>query len=251
MKWVEMVMGNTGSEGKIEGTPTQLAGARPGRPLLGLFAPSTLPVRLQGEDGRVAEQPQPSLLNHVHQYLGDVTMPPPMTCEPNPAFDGIPSLKSMTETALAHLSADNARGFFLVVESASIDKQSHERKPCGSIGEVAQLDEALATALAFAERHPRTLVLVTADHSQAAQLIPYYSLFAAYPVPTYSPGYVATIETPEGGLMTVNYATTNFQMEEHTGAAVPVYANAEGRDIVPTYLRQPELFTIMREYLQL
>ena len=51
--------------------------------------------------------------------------------------------------------------------------------------------------------------------------------------------------------MAVNYATTNFQIEEHTGAAVPVYANVEGREIVPAYLRQPELFTIMRDYLRL
>ena len=116
---------------------------------------------------------------------------------------------------------------------------------------MAQLDEALASALAFAGRNPRTLILVTADHSQAAQLIPYQSLFSAYPIPTYTPGYLAILETPEGGLMSVNYATTNFQMEEHTGAAVPVYANTEGRGIVPSYLRQPELFKIMRDYLRL
>jgi alkaline phosphatase len=199
----------------------------------------------------MAEQPKRSLLNYLHRYLGDVTLPPPMTCEPNPSFAGTPTLKTMTETALAHLSEDNPRGFFLLVESASIDKQSHERKPCGSIGEVAQLDEALGSALAFAEHNPHTLVLVTADHSQAAQLTPYQSLFASYPVPIYTPGYLAIIETPEGGLMSVNYATNNFHMEEHTGAAVPVYANAQGEGIVPTYLRQPELFTIMRDYLQL
>ena len=77
------------------------------------------------------------------------------------------------------------------------------------------------------------------------------SLFSAYPIPTYTPGYLAILETPEGGLMSVNYATTNFQMEEHTGAAVPVYANTGGRGIVPSYLRQPELFKIMRDYLRL
>ena len=53
-------------------------------------------------------------------------------------------------------------------------------------------------------------MLVTADHSQAAQLIPYESLFAAYPIPTYSPGKLARIITPEGSHMAVNYATTNF-----------------------------------------
>jgi len=232
-------------------TPSALAAAPVGRPLLGLFSEDTMPVRLQGEDGRIAEQPEPSWLNYVHQYLGDVTMPEPMVCEPNPGAANMPSLRQMTETALTHLSTDNDRGFFLTIESASIDKQSHERRACGSIGEVEQLDEALAAALAFAEQNPRTLILVTADHSQAAQLIPYYSLFAGYPIPTYTPGYVAIIETPEGGMMSVNYATTNFMMEEHTGAAVPLYANSEGIGMVPVYLQQPQLFGIMMEYLGL
>ena len=229
----------------------QLAAARPGKPLLGLFSENTMPVRLRGENGRIAEHPEPSLLNHVHEYLGDVTMPATMVCEPNPEFATVPTLKQMTEAALAHLSADNDKGFFLTIESASIDKQSHERKPCGSIGEVEQLEEALASALVFAGTHPRTLILVTADHSQAAQMIPYQSLFAAFPIPIYTPGYVARIETPEGGFMSVNYATNNFVMEEHTGAAVPLYANSEGQGRVPPFVQQPELFKIMKDYLGL
>ncbi|GAB5450361.1 MAG: alkaline phosphatase [Halioglobus sp.] len=219
--------------------------------LLGLFAPSTLPVRLQGEGQREAEEPDPSLLNYVHKYLGDVTLPEPMRCEDNPAFANVPDLKSMTEAALRHLAADNSSGFFLMIESASIDKQAHERKPCGSIGELQQLDEALASALAFAETHPRTLIIVTADHSQAAQLIPDESLFSAYPIPTYTPGKLARIITPEGANMSVNYATTNFMMEEHTGAAVPLYSNSEGIGRLRPFMRQPELFAVMRDYLGL
>lgn len=228
-----------------------LQSSEPGKPLLGLFAESTLPVRLQGEGGRGAELPDPSLLNMVHEYLGDVTLPDVMRCEANPEFEGLPTLKQMTDAALEHLSANNERGFFLMVESASIDKQSHERKPCGSIGEVAQLDEALDSALAFARKNNNTLILVTADHSQAAQLIPFESLFASYPIPIYTPGYLARIETPEGGFMSVNYATTTFMMEEHTGAAVPLYANAQGKGRVPSYVQQPELFQIMADYLGL
>jgi len=232
-------------------TAGELAAANPQQRLLGLFSKSTMPVRLQGEDGRAAEEPEPSLLNHLHDYLGDVTLPQPMVCEPNPAYANVPSLQQMTDAALAHLSRDNDRGFFLMIESASIDKQSHERKPCGSIGEVEQLDEALASALAFAETHPRTLILVTADHSQAAQLIPFESLFAAYPIPTYTPGMLARIITPEGSHMAVNYATTNFMMEEHTGASVPLFSNAEGRGRVPAFVQQPQIFSITRDYLGL
>jgi len=226
-----------------------LAGGAPVGRLLGLFAESTLPVRLQGENGKTAEAYKPSLANHISSYLGKAAPPTVMRCVPNPEFSQVPSLREMTDAALRLLSNSNDQGFFLMIESASIDKQAHERKPCGSIGELQQLDEALASALRFAEQHPRTLILVTADHSQAAQLIPYDSLFASYPIPAYSPGLVARIRTPEGSHMVVNYATTNFFLEEHTGAAVPVYSNGEGIKLVPGYIHQPQIFEIMRRYL--
>jgi alkaline phosphatase len=222
-----------------------------GERLLGLFSPSTMPVRLQGENGRSAEHPETSWLHRLHRYLGEVTLPEPMSCEPNPESQGLPSLKDMTEVALNLLSANNDRGFFLMIESASIDKQSHERKPCGSIGELEQLEEALSSALAFAETHPETLILVTADHAQAAQIIPDESLFASFPIPTYTPGKVARIRTPEGQIIEVNYATTNFIMEEHTGAQVPLYSNARGIGIVPPFIQQPEIFEIAVEFLGL
>ena len=95
--------------------------------LLGLFSPGTMPVRLQGENGRSAEKPDASALNHLHRYLGEVTLPEPMNCEANPAAAAMPSLQQMTETALNLLSLDNPRGFFLMVESASIDKQELTR----------------------------------------------------------------------------------------------------------------------------
>ena len=235
----------------VIGEPGELAGAGSADRLLGLFSEDTMPVRLRGEDGRRAEAPEPSWLNQVHRYLGDVTQPEPMDCEPNPDFTGMPSLRDMTDAALSVLARPDSAGFFLMVESASIDKQAHERKPCGSIGELEQLDEALASALAFAEDNPDTLILVTADHSQAAQLIPAESLFAAYPIPVFSPGMLARIRTPEGSLMAVNYATTNFFMEEHTGANVPLFGNAVATGRVSNFIAQPDLFGIMRDYLEL
>jgi alkaline phosphatase len=230
---------------------TELAASDPGGRVLGLFSPGTMPVRLQGENGRTAEPPQPSLLNRLHHYLGSVSMPAPMRCEANPDAASVPSLQQMTDAALASLSGDNERGFFLMVESASIDKQSHERKACGSIGELQQLEEALSSALDFAAGHPDTLLLVTADHSHAAQLVPVESLYAAYPIPIYTPGQLVLLETPEGGLMAVNYATSNFSREEHTGANVPLFGNAAALGRVPSYLQQPDLFAIVSDYLGL
>lgn len=225
-------------------TGEALAVADRERRLLGLFSAGTLPVRLRGESGRVAEKALPD-----PRQPGGVTLPKPMTCEPNPAFSGIPALRQMADAALAHLAHGNKRGFFLMIESASIDKQSHDRKPCGAIGEVAQLDEALASALAFAGTHPDTLVLVTSDHTHAAQLVPRESLFAPYGVATHGPGRLARILAPDGGLMAINYATSESPWEEHTGAAVPLLSNAEGVGRIPAFLQQPQIFQLMREYL--
>lgn len=229
----------------------ELATASLEQPLLGLFSPGTMPVRLQGEDGREAESPSPSLLNRIHHLLGDVTLPEPMECVPNPEFASVPSLNTMTRRAISQLSHNNARGFFLMIESASIDKQSHERKPCGSIGEVQQLEEALQTALDYAEQQAHTLIIVTADHSQAAQLVSFESMFSDYPIAAHTPGKLARIRTPAGHYLAVNYATTNFFMAEHTGANVPLFANTPGKQRIPGYIQQPQIHQIVRDYLAL
>ena len=224
-----------------------LAATPLGGRLLGLFADSHLPVKLRGENDREAEDPQPSWANHLHWVLGSVQLPEPMRCEANPDFEGIPTLAEMTDAALQRL--ENEAGFFLMVESASIDKQSHERRPCGSIGEVEQMDDSLQRALAFAEAHPDTLVLVTADHGHAAQLVPNSSLFDAFGVPVFTPGKLARLQTDEGAILAVNYATNSFPYEEHTGVQVPSLGNHASRGIVPGMVTQPEIYAIMRNYL--
>ncbi|MGH1373967.1 MAG: alkaline phosphatase [Cellvibrionaceae bacterium] len=217
--------------------------------VLGLFSPSTMPTRWRGQDGRSAEKPVPSLLNMIDWRIGSVELPSPMTCETNPEFSSMPSLKLMTDTALEQLSRRSDQGMFLMIESASIDKQSHLRNPCGSIGEVEQLEEALASALAFAQDNPNTLILVTADHGQAAQLIPSPSMYKAVGVPVYTPGHMARLITPENQIMAVNYATNDFPSEEHTGTNVPLFGNQVGAGRIAPMVTQPEIFIIMKNYL--
>lgn len=230
-------------------TQQALLNADTNTPVLGLFAEEHLPVRLRGSNGRKAELPETSWLHTLHRYLGSVTQPLAMDCEPNPEFRETPDLTTLTAFAIDRLS--NPNGFFLMVESASIDKQSHDRNPCGSIGEVAQLEEALGVALRYAAIHPDTLVIVTADHAQAAQIVPEPSLFESAPIPVYSPGKVARINTPEGGVMRINYATNNFVSEEHTGANVPLFANSPKGVVIPTFMRQRDLYALMVNYLNL
>ena len=81
-----------------------------------------------------------------------------------------PSLAAMTKKSIELLD-DDRDGFFLQVESASIDKRDHASDLCGQIGETLQLDEALKVALAFQRKHPDTLVVETADHSHTSQIV--------------------------------------------------------------------------------
>ena len=78
-------------------------------------------------------------------------------------FPDQPMLDEMTDKALQVL-AKNPNGFVLTVEGASIDKQAHlmdsDRWPL----EVIEFDHAIAVAKQFAQSHPDTIVLVTADH---------------------------------------------------------------------------------------
>ncbi|MBI4626779.1 MAG: alkaline phosphatase [Verrucomicrobia bacterium] len=78
-------------------------------------------------------------------------------------FPDQPMLDEMIVAALPVL-AKNPAGFVLMVEGASIDKQSHNMDTERWILETIEFDRAVARAKAFAAANPDTLVLVTADH---------------------------------------------------------------------------------------
>jgi alkaline phosphatase len=81
-------------------------------------------------------------------------------------FPDQPMLDEMTAKALQVLSG-NHRGFVLMVEGASIDKQAHNMDTDRWILETIEFDRAIAVAKEFAKAHPDTLVVVTADHECA------------------------------------------------------------------------------------
>lgn len=74
-----------------------------------------------------------------------------------------PSIEEMTKKAIELLSADED-GFFLMVEGACIDKNSHNNKMEGTTKCTVEFDKAVAAALDFAAKDGETLVVVTADH---------------------------------------------------------------------------------------
>ena len=210
--------------------------------VIGLFADEDIPAQLMGENDQIAE-----VLKFENNNLIE---PGGFACVENPKVRNIPSLSIMTETAINHLSNNNDKGFFLIVESSNIDNESHLRRPCGSIGGIMQLDEALQVALEFSKRNVNTLILVTADHGSAAKLIPYPSLFKGMPK-AHSIGHLAVLKTPEGSLLGVNYATNEAQYEEHSGTQVPLMINKPVVSHLKSMIAQPQLFFIMRDYLGL
>ena len=84
--------------------------------ILGLFGDNTLPVEWVGEGGGRA---RPVRLTAG----GQVIDPAPFQCVDNPGFGSRPTLEAMTRWALTRLELAPT-GFFLLVESASIDKRA-------------------------------------------------------------------------------------------------------------------------------
>lgn len=56
------------------------------------------------------------------------------------------------------------KGFFLMVEGSQIDGKAHGNDLEGLIAEVKDFDKAVGVAFDYADKHPGTLVVVTADH---------------------------------------------------------------------------------------
>ena len=78
----------------------------------------------------------------------------------------VPSLAELTTYALDYL--DNENGFFLMVEGANIDKQSHANQTKLMLNELLGFNEAVEAAMKWAEDRDDTLMVVTADHETGA-----------------------------------------------------------------------------------
>ncbi|MFF9022090.1 alkaline phosphatase [Streptomyces eurythermus] len=205
--------------------------AKPGKPVLGLFASGNVPVEWTGKPAAVGgTDPQRCVTSNPNR---------PSTT---------PSLADSATKAIQLLEAKqrqkhSKKGFFLQIEGASIDKQDHAADPCGQIGETAAFDRAVKVARAYAAQHPDTLVVTTADHGHTSQIVP----LEATP-----PGLSATLVTNEGQQLKVNYSTnTPGQSQEHTGTEVRIAAQGPLAYRVLGVTNQTDLFTTLREALRL
>ncbi|PIJ51458.1 alkaline phosphatase [Erwinia sp. OLTSP20] len=207
-------------------TMNALSEANADKPVLGLFADGNMPVRWKG--------PKATLHGNIEQK--------PVTCEVNQARAAtVPTLAEMTDKAIALLSK-NPQGFFLQVEGASIDKQDHAANPCGQIGETVDLDEAVQKALAFARKEGNTLVVVTADHAHASQIIPNDAR---------APGLTQSLNTKDGAVMTLSYGNAEGDSMEHTGTQLRIAAYGPQAANVVGLTDQTDLFYTLQRAMGL
>ncbi|MBI6549115.1 alkaline phosphatase [Xenorhabdus lircayensis] len=196
------------------------------KPLLGLFHDGNMDVAWEGPKA---------------VYHGNLNEKP-VKCEVNSKLDpNAPTLEQMTEKAI-DLLKENKNGFFLQVESASIDKQDHNANPCAQIGETVALDKAVQVGLKFAKEHGDTLVIVTADHAQASQIIE---------PDVKSPGLTRSLITKDGAVMTVNYGNSEEDSQEHTGTQLRVAAYGPHAANVVGLTDQTNLFFTIRDAMDL
>ncbi len=222
--------------------------AQPGTKLLGLFAEENMDLLYSGE---------PAEADHDFES---------QTCKEDQLPPEQPDLASMTNKAIEMLDG-NEQGFFLQVESASIDKEDHISNPCEQIGETVNLDNAVAAGLEYAAANPDTLVVVTGDHGHTSQIVPtlgtsgYHSDDYEYELP----GEAATLNTADGTKMTVSYASNTFRDENgeiiegedsedshtHTGTQIRLAAQGPSAERVLGKTDQTDLFYTMADAMGL
>jgi alkaline phosphatase len=97
------------------------------------------------------------------------------------------------------LLATHPEGFFLMAEGAQIDYGGHANVLPYVVTEVADFDQVVAKAMAFADQNGETLVLVTADHETGG------------------------LTLLDGDYKT-GYVSGQFSTNDHTATPVPVFA---------------------------
>ena len=194
------------------------------KPVLGLFTPGNFPTRYAASSATVGG--------------ADLA---PVTCTENPdRLSTDLSLASLTTKAISLLQTPkkSAKGFFLQVEGASIDKRDHSADACGQIGETVDLDEAVQVALAFAKKDGNTTVLVTADHAHTSQIVD------STPPSTLS----TALATKEGSIMKVAYGTSAAGgSQQHTGSQLRIAGyGPQAANVVGLTDQTDMFFTISR-----
>lgn len=214
-----------------------------GTKTFGVFSNGHMPVEWVGPGGRGAD--------FIRVNDNRVVMfPEPAACEINPAHADMPRLEEMSKFALDSLYSDEGEGFFLMIEGASIDKQAHVARPCGTIGEMLAFDRTVKMAVDYAKKHGDTAVIVTADHGQATQVIFKPEAYVGPLRRDHIPGLYQLLLTKGGNELGAYYGTNNINDQAHTGVNVPIYTyGLDNPEPLTGIIQQTEIYGVMKDYL--
>lgn len=209
------------------------------------------PVKTQRLLGVFAEGDLPSVVDHKQA-------------------DDTPTLEQMTRAAISVLSQDE-EGFFLLVESASIDKWHHFNNAYRALTDVDELDKAVRAALEMTDA-AETLIIVTADHSHGLTL----SAGSTREAPILGIASINGTPAPDRQgrpRLTLSYASgpgwrapdapaftetealqpdfrqpalTDLSSAQHTGEDVPVYASGPFAHLLSGTIDSTFIYQVMR-----
>lgn len=213
-----------------------------GTKTFGVFSNGHLPVEWVGPGGRGAD------FIKVDDNR-TVIFPEPAACEINPAHAQTPRLEEMSKFAIESLKNNDA-GFFLMIEGASIDKQAHVAKPCGTIGEMLAFDRTVKMAVEFAKEQGDTAVIVTADHGASTQVIYRPEAYVGTLRREHIPGLYQLLLTKGGHELGAYYGTNNMNDQSHTGVNVPIYTyGLDNPEPLAGLIQQTEIYGEMKKFL--
>ncbi len=125
-------------------------------------------------------------------------------------------LEKATAKALEVLSRNSKNGYFLMIESAVIDGYGHNNDQEGLIEEMQEFDRTLRHLVEYVNAHPKTLLVVTADHETGGVGLDYFGYEAGKP-------------------------RLNFSTHGHTGTVVPVFAYGAGAEAFAGVMKNTDL----------
>lgn len=138
-------------------------------------------------------------------------------------------LPQATQKALDLLAA-NPEGFLLMVEGSQIDSAGHAKDAAYLLAEMRDFERTVAIAMDFADTHPGTLVVVTADHETGGLSMP---------------SGKSDFTLSESG---IDY---RFGTGSHSAIRVPAYFYGAGADRFPAMMDNTELAKRLMEVMGL
>ncbi len=142
----------------------------------------------------------------------------------------IPTLAEMAKQAISQLSK-NKNGFVLQIEAGKVDYAAHANDVGGLIYDQIAFDEAVAEAIAFAEKDGNTLVVITTDHGNSN------------PGLYYGPKSVKNFEK------LINFKNTNTAILNSIGKTTPVATLIEKIEAAQGYvIKTEEAQRILKHY---